>query len=65
MRLNRCSTGGDSLMVSGDFPKVTFGFLPLVYQNRTALLVLIVAKAAPCPLLRFEHESSRPVMGAP
>jgi hypothetical protein len=46
------------LMVSGDFPHVKFGPLWLVYENGTALSVLVVSKTAPCPLLRFEHESA-------
>jgi hypothetical protein len=49
---------GFMLMVSGDLPRVKFGPLWLVYENGTALSVLVVSKTAPCPLLRFEHESA-------
>jgi hypothetical protein len=45
-------------MVSGDFPHVKFGFLCLVHQNGTALPVLVMAEAAPSPLLRFENEAA-------
>ena len=45
-------------MVSGDLPHVKLRFLRFVHQNRTALFILVVAKAAPSPLLRFEHESA-------
>jgi len=30
----------------------------LVYQNRSIPALRVVAKTAPCPLLRFEHEST-------
>jgi hypothetical protein len=46
------------LMVSGDFPHVKLGLLRLVYENSTALSVLVVSRPAPRPLLRFEHESA-------
>ena len=49
---------GFMLMVSGDFPHVKLDPLRLVYENSTALSVLVVSKTAPCPLLRFEHESA-------
>jgi hypothetical protein len=44
-------------MVSGDLPHVKLGALRLVDQHGTALSILVVAKAAPCSLSRFEYES--------
>jgi len=46
------------LIVSGDFPHVKFSFLRLVHQNGIGLPKLVMAEAVPCPLFRFEHEST-------
>jgi len=37
---------------------VKLGFLLLIHQHWSPLSVGIVAEAAPCPLLRFEHQAA-------
>src|SRR5579863_6318184 len=44
---------------SCDFPDPELSFLLFVHQHRATLIASVVAKAAPRPLLRFEHESAR------
>ncbi len=46
------------LMVSGDLPHVKFGPWWLVDQNSTALPILVMAKTAPSPPFRLEHQST-------
>src|SRR5258708_38979709 len=43
---------------SGYVPHVKLGFLRLIHQHWSPLSVGIVAEAAPCPLLRFEHQAA-------
>jgi len=45
-------------MVSGDLSSVELSFLLLVRQHRAALILRVVAKTAPPPLLRFQHQSA-------
>jgi len=46
------------MMVSGDFPDAELSFTRFVYQDRAMSAFRVVAKTAPWPLLRFEHQST-------
>jgi hypothetical protein len=45
-------------MVSGDFPDSELSSARCIYQNWAMSAFSVVAKTAPWPLLRFEHQST-------
>ena len=46
------------LLTSRDFPDPKLGSPQLVHQHGTGLVISVVPKAAPRPLLRFQHQAS-------
>jgi hypothetical protein len=46
------------LSASRDFPDAQLGLLRFVHEDRSRLVIGVVAKAAPRPILRFPHQSS-------